>query len=56
MYIHICLHTKNGADNDQLLKTYNQQVRSVAEMAVPMWNAGITTQEVNTIERIQKQP
>ena len=45
---------KNGADQDQLLRIYIQQVRSVAEMAVPVWNAGITLQEVNTIERIQK--
>ena len=45
---------RNGADQVQLLKVYNQQVRSVAEMACPVWNAGITIQEVNTIERIQK--
>ena len=45
---------KNGADQDQLLRIYIQQVRSVAEMGVPVWNAGLTLQEVNTIERIQK--
>ena len=45
---------RNGADQVQLLKVYNQQVRSVAEMACPVWNAGITIQEVNAIERIQK--
>ena len=45
---------RNGAVQVQLLKVYNQQVRSVAEMACPVWNAGITIKEVNTIEIIQK--
>lgn len=45
---------KNGADQAQLLKIYFQQIRSVAEMACPVWNAGITLQEINTIERVQK--
>ena len=45
---------RNGADQIQLIKTYNQQVRSIAEMACPVWNAGITIQEINSIERVQK--
>ena len=45
---------RNGADQEQLMKTYFQQVRSIAEMACPVWNAGITSHEIISIERIQK--
>ena len=45
---------RNGADQEQLTKTYFQQIRSIAEMACPVWNAGVTIQEIMLIERIQK--
>ena len=45
---------RNGADQEQLIKTYFQQVRSIAEMVCPVWSAGVTMQEINAIDRIQK--
>ena len=45
---------KFGASEINLLEVYFQQVRSITEMACPVWNAGITQQESREIERIQK--
>ena len=39
---------------DELLDVYQKQVRSVLELAVPVWQPGITKQERNQIERVQK--
>jgi hypothetical protein len=43
-----------GASEGNLIKVYIQQVRSITEMACPVWNAGVTQQEVRAIERLQK--
>ena len=43
-----------GAEEQQLIDTYIQQIRSIAEMACPVWNAGLTQQEERGLERIQK--
>ena len=45
---------KHGANDDDLLDVYTKQVRSVVEFGVPVWNSGLTLEEVNNIERIQK--
>ena len=34
-----------GAEEKELLDTYIQQIRSIAEMACPVWNSGLTQQE-----------
>ena len=43
-----------GAEEQELLDTYIQQIRSIAEMACPVWNAGLTHQEERGLERIQR--
>ena len=45
---------KFGADEQELVDTYTQQIRSITEMACPVWNAGLTQQESRSLERIQK--
>ena len=43
-----------GASEDNLLEVYIQQIRSITEMACPVWNGGLTQLEVRAIERLQK--
>ena len=43
-----------GANEDEMLDTYIKQVRSVLELAVPVWHGAITQAERNEIERVQK--
>ena len=45
---------KFGADETNLLEVYFQQIRSITEMACPVWNAGLSQQEVRALERLQK--
>ena len=45
---------KLGAEEQELIDTYIQQIRSITEMACPVWNAGITQQESRSLEKIQK--
>ena len=45
---------KFGASEEQLLEVFTQQIRSVAEMACPVWNSGLTCQEARALERIQR--
>ena len=45
---------KYGASDRDLVDVYIQQIRSVIEMACPVWNAGVTQQEVRSLERVQK--
>ena len=45
---------RNGANEDQLLRTYFQQIRSMTEMACPVWTAGLTLQDIGALERVQK--
>ena len=37
-----------------LVDVYIKEVRSTLEQAVPVWNAGLTKDQVTTIERVQK--
>lgn len=43
-----------GADQEDLLNTYKQQILSVIEFAVPVWAPGLTKIQANRIERVQK--
>ena len=43
-----------GAEREELLDTYRQQVQSVMELAVPVWHPGLTKGETKQIERVQK--
>ena len=43
-----------GVEEQQLVDTYIQQIRSIAEMACPVWNAWLTQQEQRGLERIQR--
>ena len=45
---------KLGANQDDLKDIYCKQVRSILEFGVPAWNYGITKQQSNDIERVQK--
>ena len=43
-----------GASKKRLVDVYIKQVRSVLEIAVPVWHPGITVNESRDIERVQK--
>ena len=43
-----------GANLEDLIDIYEKQVRSVLEFGVPVWNSGLTQDEVADIERVQK--
>ena len=43
-----------GASSNEMLDVYFKQVRSVLELAVPVWQPALTIHEVNQIERLQK--
>ena len=45
---------KFGASEEQMIEVYLQQIRSFAEMACPVWNSGLTHQEVRSLERVQR--
>ena len=38
----------------QLLDVYTKEVRSILEMAVPVWHGGLTQKQSKDIERVQK--
>ena len=43
-----------GANKSEMLDIYFKQVRSLLEMAVPVWQAGLTKEESYQIERVQR--
>ena len=43
-----------GLSSDELLDFYNKEVRSLLEMAVPVWHSSLTIKQTNQIERVQK--
>ena len=43
-----------GTPIEEILDTYYKQVRSVLELAVPVWHPGLTVQDLNAIEHAQK--
>ena len=42
------------ASDEDLLDTYIKQVRSILELAAPVWHPALTTYDRNQIERVQK--
>ena len=40
---------KYGADDQTILEAYDQQIRTITEMACPVWNGAITQEEVRAI-------
>jgi hypothetical protein len=45
---------KAGANLEDLTDIYIKQVRSVLEFGAPVWNSGLTKDEIMDIERVQK--
>ena len=45
---------KLGAKEEELLDVYTKQIRSVLEMAVPVWEPGLTKKEKKQLEWVQK--
>ena len=43
-----------GATTDELLDVYEKQIRCITEFASPVWTPGLTVDESNQLERIQK--
>ena len=43
-----------GACDDDLLDVYTKQIRSVLELAVPVWQSGLKQAQKLEIERVQK--
>ena len=43
-----------GASETELMDVYTKQVRSVLELAVPVWQPALTQIEVKQIERVQR--
>ena len=43
-----------GASVDELLDVYEKQIRSILEFASPVWTSGLSNDEINQIERVQK--
>ena len=43
-----------GADESQLVLVYIQQIRSVLEMSCPVWNAGLSQQDIRSLETVQR--
>ena len=43
-----------GATSDEMLDVYNKQVRCIMEMAVAVWQPGLSQAEDKQIERVQK--
>ena len=43
-----------GANESELVDVYEKQVRSLLELAVPVWQPSLTLQESIQIERVQK--
>ena len=43
-----------GANEEDLLDIYCKQIRSIIEFAAPVWNPGLTGEDIINLERIQK--
>ena len=43
-----------GASMEDLIDVYTKQVRSVVEFGIPVWNYGLTKEDISDIERVQK--
>ena len=45
---------KSKLDTEILLDTYTKEIRTILELAVPVWHSGLTLKQTRDIERIQK--
>ena len=45
---------KLGASIPELIDIYIKQCRSIVELAVPVWTAGLTSEDIAALERVQK--
>ena len=43
-----------GASRKQLIDVYVKQIRSILELAVPVWQPGLTLEDRLNIERVQR--
>ena len=43
-----------GANRNELVDMYVKIVRSIVELAVPVWHSSLTMDEIHDIERVQK--
>ena len=41
-------------DIHQMFDVYTKEIRSIVEMAVPVWHSGLTNQQTSDIESVQK--
>ena len=41
-------------DEEIILDTYTKEIRSILELAVPVWHSGLTAKQIRDIERVQK--
>ena len=44
----------SGLNTNELIDAYKKEVRSLIEFAVPVWNSGLTLDQIRNIERVQK--
>ena len=47
-------YEKSGPTQNELVDAYKKEIRSILELAVPVWHSGLTTEHINRIERVQK--
>ena len=45
---------KSGLTQCELIDAYKKEVRSLLELAVPVWHSSLTKEQSNQIERVQK--
>ena len=45
---------KLGASTPELVDIYTKQCRAIVELAVPVWTAGLTSDDIDALERVQK--
>ena len=43
-----------GASIPELVDIYTKQCRAIVELAVPVWTAGLTSDDIGALERVQK--
>ena len=43
-----------GLEHNIILDYYVKEIRPVVEHGVPVWNSGLTVQQISSLERVQK--
>ena len=44
----------SGLTKNQWLDVYKKEVRSLLELAIPVWSSNLTVEHIDKIERVQK--